>query len=199
MTEPAPAVPVSDGSDTTPDPGELDLAVGGQAIIEGVMMRSPSAIAMAVRTPDGSIVIRKKPFRSIVRRLSFLNVPILRGGIHLIETLGLGIDSLMFSADQATKDERVASQDKKLTDTLAMWGVILFAFVLSLGLFFYLPLILTDLVGVEHSVWFNIVDGIFRVALFILYLWGISKMPDMQRDVCILLAHCPYSAQWNQV
>ncbi len=181
MTEPASAVPVPDGSDTTPDPGELDLAVGGQAIIEGVMMRSPSAIAMAVRTPDGSIVIRKKPFRSIVRRLSFLNVPILRGGVHLIETLGLGIDSLMFSADQATKDERVASQDKKFTDTLAMWGVILFAFVLSLGLFFYLPLILTDLVGVEHSVWFNIVDGIFRVALFILYLWGISKMPDMQR------------------
>jgi uncharacterized protein YqhQ len=163
------------------DPGELDLAVGGQAVIEGIMMRSPTAIATAVRIPDGRIVIRKKPFRSIFRRLRFLNIPILRGGIHLIETLGLGIDSLMFSADQATTEERVGQEGKKLTDTLLMWGVVVFAFCLSLGLFFYLPLVLTDLMGVKHSVWFNIVDGIFRVALFILYLWAISRMKDMAR------------------
>ena len=81
---------------TTSDPGELDLAVGGQAVIEGVMMRSPTALATAVRTPDGRIVIRKKPFKSIIRRLRFLNIPIVRGGIHLIETMGLGIDALMF-------------------------------------------------------------------------------------------------------
>jgi len=62
-----------------------------------------------------------------------------------------------------------------------MWLVVVFAFALSLGLFFYLPLVLTDLLGVEHSVWFNVVDGIIRVALFVLYLWLVSKMPDMGR------------------
>ena len=166
---------------TTSDPGELDLAVGGQAVIEGVMMRSPTALATAVRTPDGRIVIRKKPFKSIIRRLRFLNIPIVRGGIHLIETMGLGIDALMFSADQAISEERIDEKKSRLTDTLMMWGTVVVAFALSLGLFFYLPLILTDLLGVEGTVWFNVVDGIFRVAMFVLYLWGISKLPDMAR------------------
>jgi uncharacterized protein YqhQ len=163
-----------------PDPQELDLAIGGQAVLEGVMMRSPTAIATAVRTPEKRVVIRKKPFKSIIRRLPFLNIPLLRGGVHLIETIGIGIDSLMFSAEQATSDDRVTGE-KKLGDTLMMWGVIVFAFVLSLGLFFYLPLVLTDLLGVKHSLWFNVVDGLFRVALFVLYLWAISRLPDMAR------------------
>ena len=105
---------MSDTTSTTraPAPGieearKLDLAVGGQAVIEGVMMRSPTAIATAVRNPEGRIVIRKKPFRSIVGRHKWLNIPVLRGGVHLIETMGLGIDALMFSADQASSDERV--------------------------------------------------------------------------------------------
>jgi uncharacterized protein YqhQ len=164
-----------------PDPGELDLAIGGQAVLEGVMMRSPTAIATAVRTPDKRIVIRKKPFRSIIRRLRLLNVPLLRGGIHLLESIGLGIDSLIFSADQATSEERVTEKSRRLGDSLLMWGIVVFAFFLSLGLFFYLPLLLTDWLGVKHSVWFNLVDGVFRVALFVIYLWAISKMPDMAR------------------
>ncbi len=181
MTDPASAQSRPAQPNGRADPAELDLAVGGQAVIEGVMMRSPTAIATAVRTPDGSIVIRKKPFRSVIRRLPSLNIPILRGGFHLIETIGLGINSLMFAADQASRDERVASGDKKIGDTVLMWLVVAFAFALSLGLFFYLPLVLTDLLGVEHSVWFNVVDGIIRVALFVLYLWAVSKMPDMAR------------------
>ncbi len=180
-SEPAAATEDRSPPDQAPDPAELDLAVGGQAVIEGVLMRSPTALATAVRTPDGRIVIRKKPFCSVVRRLPWLNIPVARGGIHLIETLGLGIDSLMFSADQATQEERLEAGGKKIGETLQMWGVVALAFVLSLGLFFYLPLILTDLLGVEHSVWFNIVDGLFRVALFVLYLWGVSKLPDMAR------------------
>ncbi|MFH1842461.1 MAG: DUF1385 domain-containing protein [bacterium] len=173
--------------DLTTDPKgsvarDLDLAVGGQAVLEGVMMRSPTAIAIAVRTPDKKIVIRKKPFNSVIRKLKFLNIPVLRGGIHLIETMGLGIDSLMFSADQAASEDRIADPSKKkLGETIQMWAVVVFAFFLSMGLFFYLPLILTDLLGVKHSVWFNLVDGVFRVALFVTYIWAISKMPDMAR------------------
>lgn len=161
----------------------MDLAVGGQALIEGVMMRSPQYMAMAVRTPDGRIVIRKKTFSSVMRRLKFLNVPVLRGGIHLIESMALGIDALMFSAEQATSEDRIEDQKTSLKDTILMWGTIAFSFVLSLGLFFYLPIILTDLVvpAGEGSVTWNAVDGVFRVLMFVLYLLAISKLPDMAR------------------
>ncbi|MDO9694513.1 MAG: DUF1385 domain-containing protein [Candidatus Latescibacteria bacterium] len=162
------------------DPREMDLAVGGQAVIEGVMMRSPTAIATAVRTPDGRIVVRKQPFRSVFRRWRFLNVPILRGGIHLIESMGLGIGALMFSADQAMTEERVETK-KGFKDTAMMWGTIAVAFVLSLGLFFYLPLVLTDLTGVRHGVGFNLIDGVIRIVMFVAYLLLISRMKDMAR------------------
>ena len=163
------------------DPVKLDLAVGGQAVIEGVMMRSPTAIATAVRTPSGRIVVRKKPFRSVMKKLPLLNVPLLRGGIHLVESMGIGIDALMYSADQAMDDDRVAEQKKGLGDTLMMWGTIVVAFAISLGLFFYLPLLITDWIGVEHSIWFNVVDGIIRIVMFVLYLKLVSRMKDMAR------------------
>ncbi len=161
----------------------MDLAVGGQALIEGVMMRSPSYMAMAVRTPDGRIVVRKKVFSSIMKKLPFLNIPILRGGIHLIESMGLGIDALMFSADQATSEDRVDTQKTSLKDTLMMWGTVAVSFAMSLGLFFYVPILLTDLVVGQDAgslVW-NVVDGIIRVVMFVLYLLAVSKLPDMAR------------------
>lgn len=162
---------------------QMDLAVGGQALIEGVMMRSPGYLAMAVRTPDKRIVIRKKSFRSIVRKLPILNIPVLRGGVHLIETMGLGIDALMFSADQAASEDRLDGRKASLKDTVLMWGTVAFSFALSLGLFFYVPILLTDLVVAEQhgSVAWNAVDGLFRVVMFVAYLWLISRMPDMGR------------------
>ncbi|MEZ4388033.1 MAG: DUF1385 domain-containing protein [Candidatus Krumholzibacteriia bacterium] len=160
---------------------KLDLAVGGQAVIEGVMMRSPTSIATAVRNPEGRIVIRKKPFRSVVSRFKWLNVPVFRGGVHLIETMGLGIDALMFSADQAVSDERIDREKAPLKDQLWMWGTVVVAFALSLGLFFYLPLMLTHWLGVEGTIWFNVVDGLIRVILFVGYIWAISLMKDMAR------------------
>ncbi|MCB1150899.1 DUF1385 domain-containing protein [bacterium] len=163
------------------DARELDLAVGGQAVIEGVMMRSPNAIATAVRTPDGRIVVRKKPFRSVFKKLKFLNIPVVRGGIHLIESMGLGIDALMFSADQAVEEDRVEKKEKTLGDTLMMWGTVVFAFIMSMGLFFYLPLLVTDWLGVDDPFWFNVVDGIIRIVFFVAYLKIISLMKDMAR------------------
>jgi len=182
---------IDEGQDpaTNPDPigaGEarqMDLAVGGQALIEGVMMRSPAYMAMAVRTPDKRIVIRKKTFKSVMRKLPFLNIPVLRGGIHLIESMALGINALMFSADQAISEDRVDQKKSSFWDTALMWGTVAFSFVLSMGLFFYLPIILTDLVVAEGegSVVWNMVDGFFRVFMFVLYLWAVSKLPDMAR------------------
>ena len=162
---------------------EPSLAFGGQAVMEGVMMRGAYNVAVAVRNPEGRIVIRKKPFHSVVARNRWLNIPVLRGGVHLIETMGLGIDALMFSADQAVSEDRVDEQKTSLKDQIWMWGTIVFAFALSMGLFFYLPIILTDLVvgEGEHSLVWNAVDGLFRVVMFVLYLWAISKLPDMAR------------------
>lgn len=169
------------GTPTLKEARQMDLAVGGQAVIEGVMMRSPNAIATAVRTPDGNIVVRKKPFRSIFKRFKFLNIPVLRGGIHLIESMGLGIDALMFSADQAVEEERVSEKKKTLGDTLMMWGTVVLAFALSMGLFFYLPLILTEWTGVENGIGFNVIDGIIRIVFFVAYLKLVSLMKDMAR------------------
>jgi len=162
---------------------QMDLAVGGQALIEGVMMRSPAYMAMAVRTPDKRIVIRKKTFKSVMRKMPFLNIPVLRGGIHLIESMALGINALMFSADQAISEDRVDQKKSSFWDTVLMWGTVAFSFVLSMGLFFYLPIILTDLVVAEGegSVVWNMVDGFFRVFMFVIYLWAVSKLPDMAR------------------
>lgn len=162
---------------------KLDLAVGGQALIEGVMMRSPQYLAMAVRTPDGRIVIRKKPFHSVVRQLKFLNIPVLRGGIHLIESMVVGIDALMFSADQAASEDRVHGRQRTLVDGAVTWGTILLSFAVSLGLFFYVPILLTDLVVGKGSgsLGWNAVDGLFRVVMFVAYLWLVSRFKDMAR------------------
>ena len=118
-----------------------------------------------------------------MRKLRFLNIPVLRGGVHLIETMGLGIDALMFSADQAVSEDRVEGGKTSLKDSILMWGTVAFSFVLSMGLFFYLPIILTDLVVAEDhgSLAWNAVDGLFRVILFVAYLWAVSKLPDMGR------------------
>lgn len=176
------------GPDAPAQPGaeearQMDLAVGGQALIEGVMMRSPQYLAMAVRTPDHRIVIRKKPFRSIVRRFRWLNIPVVRGGVHLVESMTLGIDALMFSADQAASEERVAGGKMSVREKVMTWGTVALSFVLSLGLFFYLPILLTDvIVGKESgSVAWNAVDGLVRVVMFVAYLWIISRLKDMSR------------------
>ena len=85
------------------------LPVGGQAVIEGVMMRSPTRVAVAVRRPGGEIALMEKPFASITRRHRLLGLPIVRGAVGLFETLTLGIAALNFSADEATRDEAAAA------------------------------------------------------------------------------------------
>ncbi len=168
-------------SETPYDPRSLDLAVGGQAVIEGVMMRCPSAVATAVRTPGGRIIVKSKPFKSVIARLGIHKVPFLRGGFHLVESLAVGMTSLMFSAEQALEDETVDEKEQSLKDKLMLAGTMVFAFGLSLVLFFWLPLVFTDWTGARSGVAFNIVDGFFRLAMFLAYLLIIGRMEDMRR------------------
>ncbi|MBM4116729.1 DUF1385 domain-containing protein [bacterium] len=160
------------------------FAVGGQAVIEGVMMRGRDFVACAVRTPTGEIALKKEPFRSVLHRLKLTKVPILRGAIGLVETMVLGMRILSYSAEVAMPPAEPGKEKPRngLKEKLGIGLTMVFAFVFGLGLFFYLPLVLTDLTpGTEGSLAFNVVDGIFRLAIFLLYIWAISLMRDMRR------------------
>ena len=156
-------------------------SIGGQAVIEGVMMRSPTHYATAVRTPQGRIVIQKTPFTSFVRRVKIFNIPIIRGAFTLIETLYIGIQSLTYSASQAVEEEQPQKQKSKIGTSLALAGSIAMALGLGFLLFFYLPLLITELIGVESGIMFNLIDGVFRLAIFLAYIYAISRWKEMKR------------------
>ncbi len=165
------------------------INVGGQAVIEGVMMRSPHAISVAVRKNSGDIVVKKDAFTSLTKRFKVLNFPVLRGAVILVESIVLGIRALSFSGDVAIDDENaknkpdVAGEElipKKLSG-FRLGLLVLFSFGIGLLLFFYLPLVLTDLFGVESGFWFNVIDGGFRLLIFLLYLFLITMMKDIRR------------------
>jgi uncharacterized protein YqhQ len=165
---------------------EDKLNIGGQAVIEGVMMRSPTYYATAVRTPQGRIVIQKIPYVGLTHRYKFLNIPIIRGALNLIETLVVGIRSLSFSASQAVEeDEKKADKEKEKKNngasSLAIAGSIVLALGLGFLLFFYVPLLLTELFDFESGLMFNLIDGVFRLVIFLLYIYLISRWKEMKR------------------
>ncbi|MGD1047218.1 MAG: DUF1385 domain-containing protein [Candidatus Krumholzibacteriaceae bacterium] len=162
------------------------LQVGGQAVIEGVMMRSPVCIATAVRTPGGEIVVEKEPFTSLTRRYRILNIPIIRGAVAFVETFVIAIKALSFSADKAVVPAPSADsgEKKKSGGGLSSFHIaitIVAAFALGFGLFFYLPLLITELTGLTQGVLFNLVDGIIRLVFLILYIVLITRWKEMRR------------------
>ena len=170
------------------------LQVGGQAVIEGVMMRSPTCIATAVRTSGGAIVVQKEPFKSLVRRYRPLNIPVIRGAIAFVETFVIAIKALSFSAEKATEDlpgkegagaaASAPADAKKAGKGLSVISIaltIVAAFALGFGLFFYLPLFLTELTGLTQGVLFNLVDGVIRLVFLVMYIVLITRWKEMRR------------------
>ncbi len=168
-----------------------DLAVGGQAVIEGVMMRSDDRIATAVRVPSGEIRVKSDRYISLTKRKKLFGLPVVRGAISLIEMLVIGIRSLNFSADiavteiekeEAAKKGEVYTERRRKSNTLLLAGTVVFALALGIAIFFFLPLALSTLINIKKdALFFNIVAGIIRVALFIGYVWGISFLSDFKR------------------
>lgn len=155
---------------------EKKITIGGQAVIEGVMMRGPELTATAVRTPEGKIEINSRPVNSISDRYPILKKPLLRGCVSLIESLVIGIRSLGYSAQMAGEEEEQLS-DRELAGTIA------FAFVLAAILFIAIP---TGAAKLFHSitedpVFLNLMEGVLRLFIFIAYIVGISRMKDIQR------------------
>ena len=157
------------------------LPVGGQAVIEGVMMRSPSNMAVAVRRADGSIAMLEKPFVSLTRKIKPLGWPFLRGAVSLFETLYLGMSALQFSADEASKDESGEPPVGNVTQALIQGVTMLLSLGLGILLFVVLPAKVTEWLGFHSRVSFGLVDGFFRLMAFMLYLMLISQWKEMAR------------------
>ena len=162
------------------------INIGGQAILEGVMMRAPRAMAIAVRRPSGEIVVKREQMPPLSERYPIVKLPILRGAVALFTSLILGIKALNFSANEALEeevDENGESKKEELT-SWALAGTMAVAFGFGIALFFFLPLYLTKLlvpiIG-DHNVVFNLVDGVIRVIVFLIYIWSIARMKDIQR------------------
>lgn len=153
------------------------LSVGGQAVIEGVMMRGPGKIAVAVRKPNGEITVDLKPAGSISDRYPILKKPFLRGVVSLVESLVYGMKALSFSAQASGEEE-----EEKMS-SLELAGTIAFSVGLAILLFVVLPtgaMKLLQNVGVSPVV-LNLCEGLLRLAIFLLYIWGISRQKDIQR------------------
>ena len=150
--------------------------VGGQAVIEGVMMRGPKLVATAVRTPAGEIEVRTEPVNSFSDRHPLFKKPLLRGVVSLIESLVLGIKSLSYSAQMAGEEEEQLS-DKELA------GTIVFALCMAVVLFVAIP---TGAARFFHTItedplFLNLMEGALRLGIFMAYIYGISRMKDIHR------------------
>src|SRR2546425_4393220 len=157
--------------------------IGGQAVIEGVMMRSPGKVATAVRLPDGTIKVETRDFVSISRRARLFGLPILRGAVVLVESLRIGIQALAFSAEAAVQVPKgQPPQDRRFgTLGLGMGFTVAVSFLLGFLIFFYLPLKLTDLTGVRQGLLYNLIDGGIRLVFFLIYIFAVGFWGEMQR------------------
>ena len=152
------------------------ILVGGQAVIEGVMMRVPGAYATAVRDSDGKIHIQKKEFQSVTERSTLWKTPIFRGMASLFEAMKMGMAALQYSADIAMPEE---GEQSKIADYFSS----LFAIGLAITLFMIAPMwITTKLMNIEkEALLFNLVSGAFRILFFVVYLGLISLIKDISR------------------
>ena len=161
-----------------------EIQVGGQAVIEGVMMRGPSHIATAVRRKDGSIEVKKEKFISVIQKNKSLNIPILRGFIALIEMMIIGYKSLKFSADRFQLDSVDENTKKKSEGREKFEEAIsyIFAFGLAFLLFAYLPYQIGYWLGLgKKNLYFNLFTGTTRIIFFVAYIKIISLMKDVHR------------------
>jgi uncharacterized protein YqhQ len=160
------------------------INIGGQAVLEGVMMRAPRSLAIAVRRPDGEISVKSETVIPLSERYPVTKLPIVRGAVALFSSLIIGIKALNFSANEALIEEEKEGEKKEELSSWAIGGTMAAAFGFGILLFFIMPLYLTKLlvpvIG-GSNIAFNLVDGVIRVAVFLAYIIGISRMADIQR------------------
>ena len=159
----------------------MSMTIGGQAVLEGVMMRTPSNWSLAVRKPDGDIAEVNFPITSPMARHRLARLPIVRGIVALGESLAIGFRALAISANYAAQEE---GDDGEVSTELSR-GAIIFAFAIAIGfavaLFKVTPAVITSFLPIEGTGAFVVIEGLIRVTLFIAYLGVISLLPDLRR------------------
>jgi uncharacterized protein YqhQ len=159
----------------------MSQAIGGQAVLEGVMMRGPRNWAVAVRKPDGDIAHVARPIDPLAARHWALRLPIVRGVVALGESLAIGFRALSVSANYAAQEE--AEGDGEPAE-IGRWALA-FAFLVAIGfaiaIFKVGPALLTDTLPISNGSWFVLVEGVVRVTVFILYLVLLSMIPSLRR------------------
>lgn len=171
-------------------------SIGGQAIMEGVMMRGPKEIAMAVRKPDNEIIVERRPISSVLQKSKILKLPIIRGCIAFFESMIVGVKALMFSAEFFDLEEGGASESKfdrwledkfgdKIKDIVIYVSVVL-SILLSVGLFFMFPNFVAELIAKLTSIQVDgtprtLIEGGIRILIFLGYLLLVSQMKEIKR------------------
>jgi len=160
----------------------VDMLIGGQAVLEGVMMRSLTGFSVAVRQPDGGVSIKKEKLVSVTKKYPFLKIPVLRGSVVLIQSLILGMRALNFSASVASAGE----EGEPELSNWALAGTLVFALAMGVGFFILAPLAITN--AIRHYFWpamgnvaYNAVDGVLRALFFFVYIVSISFMKEIRR------------------
>ena len=163
--------------------------IGGQALIEGIMMKGPHKIATAIRKPDGEITIRTKKLKSVFNN-SLLKKPIIRGSAALIEAMLIGVKELMYSAEFYEEEIEEDFLDRALrkifkdkADTAIIYASVAIALLISVGVFIVGPSLITNLLKniIPIPIVLNLVEGFIRIGLFVIYVYYISKLEDIKR------------------
>ncbi|HWP83079.1 MAG TPA: DUF1385 domain-containing protein [Bacteroidota bacterium] len=167
------------------------MQIGGQAVLEGVMMRAPGSVATAVRRADGRITVKAEPFTSLVEKFKLLNIPVIRGAVGLVDMMYLGIKTLNWSAEVGMMDleEKERSEKNgqnkapKKPSSITLIATLIFALTLAIGIFFVTPLVITTFVFrfEQQAFEFNLTAGVIRIAILLAYLAAISLMNDIKR------------------
>lgn len=164
-------------------------SIGGQALIEGIMMKGPSKIATAVRKPDGEIQIKESDINPLFKH-KFFKLPIIRGSFVLIDAMIGGVKELMYSAEFYGDDYEEDALDKFLkkvfkdkADTAIIYASVIIAMIFSIGIFMLGPTLLTNFLKsvISNSLLLNLVEGVIRVVLFVGYVYLVSKLEDIKR------------------
>lgn len=154
--------------------------IGGQAVLEGIMMRHEDEYSVAVRKPDGEIFVKKDEYHSVAPWKPLTEIPFIRGVFKFIDSMILGIKTLTFSAEFYEEEE---AHEEKKEKKLMMAGAVLFSVVAAIGIFMVLPYFLSSLLKpfVPSYIWRTIIEGFMRIGIFIAYVLLISRMEDIQR------------------
>lgn len=170
---------------------DIDFAVGGQAVIEGVMMRSPNSITIAVRKPDGSITIKKDKYQTVTQKVKSLNIPIVRGVVNLVEMMFIGTKAINFSATESIDETPEEEKNKSMLAKIFEGALFLLSFIVAIGfsltLFKAAPLYITTFIEsrvpavADNFFLFNFIDGIIKMTIFLTYIFLLSLIPSFRR------------------